>query len=108
MADRIPATGAEAPASMTLRFELHGYDILFTVRDESGRDLLGKIGAVLSELDKMGAKPLGGRPNGNGNGNGAETKACPVHPGETLRKHTKDGRSWWSHRLGDGSWCKGK
>jgi len=31
-----------------------------------------------------------------------------VHPGEMLIRHTKDGKSWWSHKLGDGTWCRGK
>ena len=104
MADRIANTGAEAPASMTLRFDLRGYDILFTVRDESGRDLLGKIGAVLGELDSMGAKPLGGR--GNGHANGGERKVCAVHNAE-MRRHEKDGQAWYSHKTADGQWCRG-
>ena len=104
MADKTaPNTGAEAPASMTLRFELHGYDILFTVRGESGRDLLGKIGAVLGELDSMGAKPLGGRGNGHSNGIGA--KMCPVH-NVPLKRRERDGQTWWSHKTEDG-WCRG-
>ena len=89
---------------MTLRLDLCGYDILFTVRGESGRDLLGKIGAVITELDKMGAKPQGNRGSGHQTGDGG--KVCPVH-GEPMKQYSNDKGSWWAHKVGD-TWCHGK
>ena len=77
-------------------------------RTPAGGDLLTKLPAVLKRLGDMGAVPTNGH-NGNGRGSSSgETKPCPVHPGEMLRKFTKDGRSWWSHKLADGMWCRGK
>jgi len=32
---------------------------------------------------------------------------CSKHGVQMTQNH-KDGRSWWSHRLADGTWCKGK
>lgn len=28
--------------------------------------------------------------------------------GEPMQRYEKDGRTWYSHRLWDGHWCKGK
>jgi hypothetical protein len=33
---------------------------------------------------------------------------CNFHGVAMQRQHGKDGRSWWSHRASDGSWCHGK
>ncbi len=94
----------EAPASLNIRYRLCGYDCMLTLRDSSGRDLLAKLSPVLDALDGMGATPNVGHQNGNGH---AETKPCPVHPGEMLVKHAKNGQTWWSHQLADGTWCRG-
>lgn len=32
---------------------------------------------------------------------------CSKHPEFELKKHTKNGRSWSSHQLPDGTWCNG-
>jgi len=32
---------------------------------------------------------------------------CPIHS-ESMRKFTKNGQSWFSHRLPDGTWCNGR
>ena len=31
---------------------------------------------------------------------------CPIHK-ETMRKFTKEGQSWYSHKVGE-TWCNGK
>ena len=100
---------SEAPASLNLKFRIADYDGMLTLRSETGADLLTKLPAVLKRLGDMGAVPTNGHGgNGPATASGtAETKPCPLHPGETLRRFTKDGRSWWSHRLPDGSWCRG-
>jgi len=33
---------------------------------------------------------------------------CRKHDVQMKLKNGKDGRSRWSHRLQDGTWCKGK
>jgi len=32
---------------------------------------------------------------------------CPIHEVE-MKKHEKEGETWWSHKLDDGTWCNGK
>jgi len=105
----------EAPASATIRFHLRGYDLMFTLRDTTGRDLLAKLVPVLDALDAMGASP-NGYANGNGHGATPEadaggepgTKECPIHGVAMKRRTGSDGTAWYSHKLPDGSWCKGK
>jgi hypothetical protein len=48
----------EAPASVNLRFDYRGYRaIQFTLRGESGIELLQKLDIVLGKLEAMGATP---------------------------------------------------
>ena len=96
---------SEAPASLNLKFRLGGYDTMLTLRDQTGHALLEKLPTVLKRLGEMGAEPTNGRVS-HTDGNG-ESKTCPVHD-VPMKRYSKDGRSWWSHRLPDGGWCKGK
>jgi len=32
---------------------------------------------------------------------------CPIH-GVEMTRHEKEGGVWYSHKLEDGSWCRGK
>ena len=97
----------EAPASLTVRAHVRGYDCMVTIRDTSGRDLLAKLGPVLDALDAMGATPNGGNGHANGASNGDDAHMCPVH-NVAMRRHEKDGQAWYSHKTDDGTWCRGK
>jgi hypothetical protein len=55
-------TFTEAPASATMRIDYKGYDILFTLRDVSGAELLKKIEGAVAHFDKAGIKPANGKP----------------------------------------------
>jgi len=72
-------TFTEAPASATLRIEYKGYDILFTLRDSTGTDLLKKLEGAISHFEKMGIKP--GHQNGHSTPSGTPGNApnCPSH-----------------------------
>ena len=35
-----------------------------------------------------------------------DTHMCPIH-NVAMTRHTKDGQSWYSHKLDDGTWCRG-
>ena len=60
-------------------------------------------------MSASGCTPTGYAGNGHANGTGAETKPCPIHSGALLRKHEKNGQSWWSHKVeATGEWCRGK
>lgn len=68
----------EAPASVNLRFDYRGYRaIQFTLRGESGIELLQKLDIVMGKLEQMGATPnvSGGDKQGGGQASGPEDKS---------------------------------
>jgi len=38
---------------------------------------------------------------------GDGVKLCPIH-NVPMEAHSKNGDTWYSHKLPDGSWCRGK
>jgi hypothetical protein len=102
----------EAPASWNVRYRVSGYDCTLTLRGESGKDLLDKAAAALKWLEENGAQASGYSPKAEttkpqGSPDEAEKGYCPIHKVQMTR-FTKENRVWYSHKLEDGSWCKGK
>jgi len=96
---------AEAPASWNTKYVTpSGFVCQLTIRADNGRDLLDRANAALSYLLEHGFTPDSYHSKSNGN---SESKMCPIHKVE-MRKFEKEGRSWLSHKLEEGGWCKGK
>jgi hypothetical protein len=96
---------SESPASWNTRYVTpNGFVCQITLRADSGKDLLERADVAMSFLFDHGYVPDNHSSN---NHNGGETKVCPIHK-SNMRRYSKDGRSWFSHRIEDGSWCKGK
>ncbi len=126
---------SEAPASITMKISYRGYDdILFSLRGDSGRDLLAKLDPAIDQLEEMGATPAArnrrARPatqapppprNGsssqpppapaavaNGNGDGSSGQAAA--PGrdtfecESLVCTVENGKSYWKISDAGGRW----
>ena len=106
----------EAPASLNIRFSMNQFECLLTIRALEGdgfpaaSKLVAGLPLVLERLYKKGAQPIFGK-------NGPPAKApepesgqerehwCSEHNCEFTKK-TKDGKSWYSHPIGDtGKWC---
>ena len=102
--DLTPETAfLEAPASWNTRYITPaGFVCQITLRSETGRDLLEKANAALSFLLESGFTPDVYYQKSNG-----DRKLCPIHQVE-MRRYEKDGRFWYSHKLEEGGWCKGK
>lgn len=95
----------EAPASWNVRYTTtSGFVCMLTLRSETGLDLLSKADAALSFLLEKGYLPYD---NNNNHHSSGDTQTCPIHKCN-MRRYEKDGRSWFSHRLENGSWCRGK
>ena len=94
----------ESPASWNTRYITPaGYFCQITIRGENGKDLLEKAGLALAYLAEHQYLPDNSyHKNGN-----SEVKICLIHQCE-MKKHEKDGKSWFSHKAEDGSWCYGK
>jgi hypothetical protein len=91
----------EAPVSITLKATLHGHEVMVTLR---GVDF-GSVKAQVEQASEwlrvqapaQSPTQSPGQPEG----------WCSKHSLQMTQNH-KNGRSWWSHRLADGTWCKGK
>jgi hypothetical protein len=94
----------EAPASWNTKYITPaGFICQITLRGENGKDLLEKAGIALTYLIEHQYLPDNGfHKNGNGDG-----KLCPIHQCE-MKKREKDGKTWYSHKTEDGSWCYGR
>jgi hypothetical protein len=91
----------EAPASATLKATLRGYEVLFTLRDHSGRELLAKLGAAIDALEAMGAQPAASRGSA-----GVPNGSVPICPYHGPMKPSKFGGYHCTAKMGDGSYCK--
>jgi hypothetical protein len=110
-ASRTPPPAAplpEAPASVNVRLTIAGRDCQLTLRDSDEVRLLARLAAVLQRYPAPQApSPVHGNLHGPSEPEPEAQRWCPKHGDKMILNH-KDGRSWWSHRLGDGTWCRGR
>lgn len=89
---------SEAPASVTLKFDYRGYDLMLTLRDVTGAGLLSKLDPVLDRLEKMGASPgqRGAAPAASAAPavTGDAPPLCPEH-GTPMKPSAKKAGSWF-------------
>ena len=115
----------ESPVSWNTRYVTpEGFECQFTLRGETGQEVLEKAGAAIGYLLKNGCTPAvfnkGYPRKGNSSSNVGEKASssesngdngnnpnwCSIHNCE-MKKWEKDGRVWYSHKV-DGKWCTGK
>jgi hypothetical protein len=99
----------EAPASCCLKFKLDGIEIMYTLRDVDDRALFPRVKQMLARLqDKIGqTNPEPSSPETPDTELEHSPGWCTRHEVQMSRCHNATG-CWWSHQLGDGTWCKGK
>ena len=95
----------EAPASVNCHITIEGRQAQVTLRDTDETRLLTRLAALLRQY------PLAQPPTEPPNQGTVEpvpdaNPYCHMHK-VPLKKFSKDGRTWYSHKLADGSWCKG-
>ena len=91
-----PAPLPEAPVSITLKAMLHGHEIMVTLRGTDFASVKVQVEAASAWL-----KAHAPAPQDQGAG-WCKKHAVPM----TLNQ--KEGRSWFSHRLATGDYCKGR
>ena len=115
----------ESPVSWNTRYiSPEGFECQFTLRGESGQEVLEKANTAIADLLSNGCSPVVNRysnyakpassipENGSSNTQGASSNGgnqgswCPIHNVE-MKRWEKNGRAWFSHKDGDG-WCSGK
>jgi len=114
---RLPAAPAaalpEAPASANCHITIAGRQVQLTLRDTDEDRLLQRLQAVLARypLPQPVAppqSPLTPQQHNAAAMHRPVTGFCPVHNVHMHLNHGKDGRSWYSHRLPEGGFCKGR
>lgn len=94
-----------------------GFPEVFCIETDSLLKLLDHIGAVEQALLQADYSPPRRRPKGakkdpladvpeETDQRGHIYKTCPIH-GTQMPKRSKNGQTWFSHQLPDGTWCKG-
>ena len=106
----------EAPASVNFKgVTKGGFTCQWTLRDFDENTLLDRQVVFMEKLKEGGVVSLGQKPTVKqadplppvaGNGGQAENW-CAIHSVE-MTKWDKEGRSWFSHKADDDTWCKGK
>jgi hypothetical protein len=88
----------EAPASANCHVTIAGRQVQVTLRDTDETRLLARLTALLAQYPvEPAAVSQSAPPEG----------WCQIHQVQ-MHRNEKDGRSWYSHKAEDGSWCKGK
>ena len=108
----VNSTFTEAPASWNVRYRLNGFDCMLTLRGDTGRDLLDRATSALKWLAENGAQASVYTKHSEPDPaikieNNENMGYCLKHQIQMTR-FTKDNRVWYSHKLEDGTWCKGK
>ena len=85
----------EAPAACTLKFLIDGaVEVLFTMRDTNDDALFSRIKRILPRIEQRSQAAQENIPR------------CSTH-NVPLKRYSKNGQTWWSHRTVEGTWCRG-
>jgi hypothetical protein len=95
----------EAPVSITLKATLHGHEVMVTLRGVDFASVKAQVEQA-SQWLSVQAPP---QPPRHGTAQPAHDDNPYCHRHKTaLKRFTKAGRSWFSHKTADGRWCKGQ
>lgn len=98
---------SEALATWCTRYmDGSGYECVLTLQAETGADALKKAQAALSKLSESGCTPLNHHNFSQSGEQKKEPVICPIH-NVVMRQYQKNGRIWYSHKMEDGTWCRG-
>jgi hypothetical protein len=92
------------PFSGTLKGFVGGVDTMLTVRGLNSTEFKANLQAVRALFDAPVPPDSSTGKSSTAQGDGW----CDKHQAPMKLNHGKDGRTWLSHRLADGTWCKGR
>ena len=91
----------EAPASCCLKFQASGGECLYTMRDTDDERLFARVQRIWPKLmAQLGPPESEAAPP-------AAPDFCPIHRVQ-MNQYSRGDQTWYSHRLADNSWCRGK
>jgi hypothetical protein len=113
---------SEAPASCCLKWRIGPMELMYTVRGTTEAELQPRIAALLpwlqalvSEVEAHAVPPHGAPATDQGPPAPPDVSAPPATPREAwctvhqarMGRHSNANGTWYSHRLPDGTYCKG-
>jgi len=96
----------EAPASVNCHIMLEDRQVQITLRGTDETVLLARLATLLKQYP-VAQPPTQPPTQDTGSPVLDENPYCHLHK-TALKKFTKDGRTWFSHKAPNGSWCRGK
>lgn len=105
-----PVALPEAPASVNCHLMLHGRKIQLTLRDTDETRLLQRLSVVLAQYPAPESPTAAPTPGASAVPPQAEASTglwCALH-GVPLKQQSNARGTWWSHKLSEGGYCKGK
>jgi hypothetical protein len=86
-----------------LKGAVDGHEALLTIRGQSPEEFQRNLASVKGLLDQP--QPT---PQAASQGEREAKEWCRAHQTPLYLNHGKDGRTWYSHKLPEGGFCKGK
>jgi len=95
----------EAPVSITLKATLHGHEVIVTLR---GVDF-ASVKAQVEQASEWLSVQAPAQPPTHGKTQSAheDSPYCHAH-NAVLKRYERNGHVWYSHKLANGQWCRGK
>ena len=104
----MPATGAEAPASLNFRLvSPMGTWVQFTLRSNRMAEVYGNFLKFEKVLTGAGWTQPPSKEQSGAKGVAADTQMCPVHHEPMIKRTGKDKSTFYSHKTGDPRYEKG-
>ena len=113
----LPPALPEAPASCNVYVLIGGHKVQVTLRDTDEHRMLARLQALLQQYPVPEAPARQGQPSQPLSPQQHNAAAmhrpvsgfCAIHSVQMAWNDGREGRKgWYSHRLGDGAWCKGR
>jgi hypothetical protein len=96
-----PVPLPEAPVSITLKATLNGHEVMVTLRGVDFASVKAQVEDASQWLQAQNGQSAGTEQEP------ASLPRCTLH-GVALHRFERGGQVWHSHKLIDGSWCRGK
>jgi hypothetical protein len=101
--------GPEAPVSITLKATLNGHEVMVTLRGVDFASVKAQVEQASQWLSVQAPAQPPTQPPRPASAPPTHDDSPYCHRHKTAMKRlTKAGRSWFSHKTADGRWCKGQ
>jgi hypothetical protein len=99
----------EAPVSITLKATLHGHEVMVTLRGVDFASVKAQVEQASEWLSVQAPAQPPTQPPSQGTTQPAhhDSPYCHAH-NAVLKRYERQGHVWYSHKLANGQWCRGK